>query len=91
MNQNLADEITIAKIFKGTDPYSVLRKDLEQQLYEARYEAGLTQKELAAAINGSQARVCYMETRMPHSVTLRSIFNQAEACGYELQIKLVKR
>jgi len=63
-------------------------------LLEARTEAGLTQAEVARRMGVSQPVLARIESslgKQDHSPSLHTLRRYAEACGMELQIRMVKK
>ena len=91
MNINLHHEKAMADVYGVESPFYGLLQGLAREFKAAREEQGLSQRELAARMNTSQAQVVRMEHGETFAVTLRSIFAQADALGYTLCIDLEER
>lgn len=68
-----------------------LYMDLAESIQAIRMEQGISQAELARAIGTTQSGVARFENTALCSFTLRSLARIAEALGYKLQVKLVKK
>jgi ribosome-binding protein aMBF1 (putative translation factor) len=90
-NQNLETERLLADVFGEEAPFYGLIKDVARQLREARENAGLSQRALAAEMFTSQSQVVRLESGETFAVTLRSLHAAAEAMGCELRVQVVPR
>jgi len=88
---NLDHERLLADMYGEEAPFYSLMQSVAEVLRNARSDAGLTQRELAAAMNTSQAQVVRLEAGNQFAVTLRSLFAYAEALGYDLCVVLEPR
>ena len=62
------------------------------EVLKARAEAGLTQAEVAARIGTTQSAVARLESaESRHSPSIATLQRYAQALGYKVQIRLVKR
>ncbi len=59
--------------------------EIAEQLYKARKEANITQKELAERLNTSQAAIARME-RGRLNLTIQTVIRYAAACGKKVAI-----
>lgn len=62
------------------------------EVLKARVDAGLTQAEVARRIGTTQSAIARLESSaLKHSPTLATLRRYAEALGYSLQVRLVKK
>lgn len=81
----------LTQMFGDQDPYGALMASVSSQLREAREKAGFTQRELAAEAGTGQAQISYMERGTNIGVTLRSIHAYADACGCDVEVRIIPR
>lgn len=62
------------------------------QVLKARAEAGLTQAEVAARVGTTQSAIARLESpELRHSPSVATLRKYAEALGYRVQIRLIKK
>ncbi len=86
--------LTNAKKRKGfTEAYEALAPEyaLVNQMLRARAKAGLTQDAVAQRMGTTKSAISRLESAGKHAPSLATLKRYADAVGYELEVKFVRR
>lgn len=84
LESKLMEDPAFVSEYKASKPFA----ELTMQIIRARYDAGLTQKQLAEKIGTRQSVVSRIESFDYGGMSLRTLQRIAEALGLEVDIQL---